>query len=57
MIDVNLNGSFFTAQSAVRQMQRFGNGGSVILVASAAGSIAAKVRALTLNTMVVVDAL
>ena len=43
MIDVNLNGCVYTAQSAVRQMLRFGNGGSIILVASAGGSITTKV--------------
>jgi NAD(P)-dependent dehydrogenase (short-subunit alcohol dehydrogenase family) len=34
---VNLNGVFFTAQAAVRQMERLGKPGSIILVASIAG--------------------
>ncbi|KAI6022030.1 hypothetical protein EDC04DRAFT_2901032 [Pisolithus marmoratus] len=40
VIDVNTNGVFFTAQAAGRQMARFGRGGSIIMVASVAGSVA-----------------
>ncbi|RPD54920.1 sorbose reductase sou1 [Lentinus tigrinus ALCF2SS1-7] len=40
VIAVNLNGTLFTAQAAGRQMVRFGNGGSVIMIASICGSIA-----------------
>lgn len=43
--DVNTNGVLFTAQAAGRQMARFGNGGSIILIASIAGSGALRVRA------------
>ncbi|PCH39619.1 NAD(P)-binding protein [Wolfiporia cocos MD-104 SS10] len=39
VIDINVNGVFFTAQAAGRQMARFGNGGSIILIASMSGSI------------------
>ncbi|TCD60417.1 hypothetical protein EIP91_010209 [Steccherinum ochraceum] len=39
---VNVNGVLFTAQAAGRQMVRFGNGGSIILVASMSGSITNK---------------
>ena len=45
VMDVNINGALYTAQAAGRQMARFGSGGSVILVASAAGYIAIKVSA------------
>ncbi|KAL6309114.1 sorbose reductase sou1 [Sparassis latifolia] len=39
VMDVNVNGVLFTAQAAGRQMARFGNGGSIILIASMSGSI------------------
>ncbi|KAI6022027.1 hypothetical protein EDC04DRAFT_2937481 [Pisolithus marmoratus] len=42
VIDVNTNGVFFTAQAAGRQMARFGLGGSIIMVASMLGSVAAE---------------
>lgn len=43
IIDVNLNGVFYTAQAAGRQMSRFGNGGSIVLIASMSGSITNRV--------------
>ncbi|CAL1704091.1 unnamed protein product [Somion occarium] len=42
VIDVNVNGVLFTAQAAGRQMAKFGNGGSLILIASMSGSITNK---------------
>lgn len=42
MLDINVNGVLFNAQAAGRQMVRFGNGGSIVLVGSMAGSIALK---------------
>ncbi|KAF8892625.1 hypothetical protein BD779DRAFT_1510006 [Infundibulicybe gibba] len=42
VMDVNANGVLFTAQAAGRQMSRFGNGGSIILIASMSGSITNK---------------
>ncbi|RPD72652.1 sorbose reductase sou1 [Lentinus tigrinus ALCF2SS1-7] len=39
-VDVNLKGVLFTAQAAGRQMVRFGQGGSIILIASICGSVA-----------------
>ncbi|KAI0073514.1 sorbose reductase sou1 [Panus rudis PR-1116 ss-1] len=42
VMDINTNGVLFTAQAAGRQIVRFGNGGSLILVASVAGSVAFK---------------
>lgn len=44
VMDVNVNGVLFTAQAAGRQMARFGNGGSIVLIASMSGSITNKVR-------------
>lgn len=46
-MDVNVNGVLFTAQAAGRQMARFGNGGSIVLIASMSGSITNKVRVST----------
>ncbi|PIL23778.1 hypothetical protein GSI_13528 [Ganoderma sinense ZZ0214-1] len=42
VMSINVNGVLFTAQAAGRQMERFGNGGSIILVASMSGSITNK---------------
>lgn len=39
VLDVNVNGVLFTAQAAGQQMERFGNGGSIVLIASMSGSI------------------
>ncbi|KAI0765449.1 sorbose reductase sou1 [Fomes fomentarius] len=39
---VNVNGVFFTAQAAGQQMERFGHGGSIIMVGSISGSGANK---------------
>ncbi|KAF9448353.1 NAD(P)-binding protein [Macrolepiota fuliginosa MF-IS2] len=39
VMNVNVNGVLFTAQTAGRQMARFGNGGSIILIASMSGTI------------------
>ena len=36
---VNCDGVFFTAQAVGRQMRRFGNGGSITLIASMSGTI------------------
>ena len=37
VLDVNVNGVLFTAQAAGQQMERFGNGGSIIMIASICG--------------------
>ncbi|CCM02870.1 uncharacterized protein FIBRA_04983 [Fibroporia radiculosa] len=42
VMDVNVNGVLFAAQAAGRQMARFGNGGSIVLIASMSGSITNK---------------
>ena len=41
---MNVNGVLYTAQAAGQQMEKFGNGGSIILIASMAGSIALQVN-------------
>lgn len=46
MFSVNVTGVFMTAQAVARQMIRFGNGGSVVLIASMSGTVANKVRLL-----------
>ncbi|KAG5639592.1 hypothetical protein H0H81_010794 [Sphagnurus paluster] len=43
VIDINTNGVLYTAQAAGRQMARFGKPGSIILIASIAGSVSIKV--------------
>ncbi|KAL1959674.1 hypothetical protein VTO42DRAFT_1260 [Malbranchea cinnamomea] len=40
MFEVNITGVFMTAQAAAKQMIRFGNGGSIVLIASMSGTIA-----------------
>ncbi|KAH9848959.1 NAD-P-binding protein [Lenzites betulinus] len=39
VLDVNLKGALYTAQAAGQQMERFGNGGSITLIASVAGHL------------------
>jgi NAD(P)-dependent dehydrogenase (short-subunit alcohol dehydrogenase family) len=43
MFSVNVTGVFMTAQAVARQMIRFGNGGSVVLIASMSGTVANRV--------------
>ena len=43
---MNVNGALFTAQAAGRQMLKFGNGGSIILISSISGSVAHRVNGL-----------
>ncbi|KAK7689455.1 hypothetical protein QCA50_007247 [Cerrena zonata] len=42
VLSINVNGVLFTAQAAGQQMEKFGNGGSLILIASMSGSITNK---------------
>ncbi|KAL1976682.1 hypothetical protein VTN31DRAFT_2964 [Thermomyces dupontii] len=42
MLDINVTGVFMTAQAVAKQMIRFGNGGSIVLIASMSGTIANK---------------
>lgn len=44
MFEVNVTGVFMTAQAVAKQMIRFGNGGSIAMIASMSGTIANKVR-------------
>lgn len=44
VLDVNTNGVLYTAQAAGQQMEKFGRGGSIILIASMSGSITNKVE-------------
>ena len=53
---MNVNGVLFTAQAAGQQMERFGNGGSIMMLASVAGSRAIKVGNLVHNVRVVLRA-
>jgi NAD(P)-dependent dehydrogenase (short-subunit alcohol dehydrogenase family) len=44
MMSINVTGVFMTAQAVARQMVRFEQGGSVVLIASMSGSVANRVR-------------
>lgn len=44
MLEVNVTGVFMTAQAVAKQMIRFGNGGSIAMIASMSGTIANRVR-------------
>jgi hypothetical protein len=43
MFEVNVTGVFMTAQAVAKQMIRFGNGGSIAMIASMSGTIANRV--------------
>ena len=43
MFEVNVTGVFMTAQAVAKQMIRFGNGGSIALIASMSGTVANRV--------------
>jgi NAD(P)-dependent dehydrogenase (short-subunit alcohol dehydrogenase family) len=49
MFEVNITGVFMTAQAVAKQMIKYGNGGSIVLIASMSGSIANKVRRLIVS--------
>jgi NAD(P)-dependent dehydrogenase (short-subunit alcohol dehydrogenase family) len=44
MFNINITGVFMTAQAVARQMIKFGNGGSIVLIASMSASVANRVR-------------
>jgi NAD(P)-dependent dehydrogenase (short-subunit alcohol dehydrogenase family) len=44
MFEVNVTGVFMTAQAVAKQMIRFGNGGSIAMIASMSGTVANRVR-------------
>lgn len=43
MMSINVTGCFMTAQAAARQMIKYGNGGSIVMIASMSGTIANRV--------------
>lgn len=43
MMSINVTGVFMTAQAVAKQMVKFGNGGSIVLIASMSGTIANRV--------------
>lgn len=43
MFEVNVTGVFMTAQAVAKQMIRFGNGGSIVMIASMSGTVANRV--------------
>lgn len=44
MFNINITGVFMTAQAVAKQMIKFGNGGSIVLIASMSASVANRVR-------------
>lgn len=40
MFEVNMTGVFMTSQAVAKQMIRFGNGGSIVMIASMSGTVA-----------------
>jgi NAD(P)-dependent dehydrogenase (short-subunit alcohol dehydrogenase family) len=44
MFSVNVTGVFMTAQAVAKQMIRFGNGGSIVMIASMSGTVANRVH-------------
>ena len=44
MFQINITGVFMTAQAVAKQMKKFGNGGSIVLIGSMSGTIANRVR-------------
>jgi NAD(P)-dependent dehydrogenase (short-subunit alcohol dehydrogenase family) len=43
MLEVNVTGVFMTAQAVAKQMIRFGQGGSIVMIASMSGTVANRV--------------
>lgn len=44
MFEVNVTGVFMTAKAVAKQMIRFGNGGSIVMIASMSGTVANRVN-------------
>lgn len=57
MFEVNVTGVFMTAQAVAKQMIRFGNGGSIAMIASMSGTIANRVRSHTSHPGICPDSL
>jgi NAD(P)-dependent dehydrogenase (short-subunit alcohol dehydrogenase family) len=49
MFEVNVTGVFMTAQAVAKEMIRWGNGGSIAMIASMSGSVANRVSRLILS--------
>jgi NAD(P)-dependent dehydrogenase (short-subunit alcohol dehydrogenase family) len=43
MFEINITGVFMTSQAVAKQMIRFGNGGSIVMIASMSGTVANRV--------------
>ena len=43
MFEINITGVFMTAQAVAKQMIKFGNGGSIVMIASMSATIANRV--------------
>lgn len=43
MFEINITGVFMTAQAVAKQMIKFGNGGSIVMIASMSGTVANRV--------------
>lgn len=52
MFEVNVTGVFMTAQAVAKQMIRFGNGGSIAMIASMSGTIANRVSSPSSTTSI-----
>jgi NAD(P)-dependent dehydrogenase (short-subunit alcohol dehydrogenase family) len=55
MFEVNITGVFMTAQAVAKQMIRFGNGGSIALIASMSGTVANRVRCILFEFVSIAD--
>lgn len=44
MFNINITGVFMTAQAVAKQMIKFGNGGSIAMIASMSATVANRVR-------------
>jgi hypothetical protein len=55
MMSINVTGVFMTAQAVARQMVRFGQGGSVVLIASMSGTIANRVCSPSLSSLIYLE--
>lgn len=44
MFEVNVTGVFMTSQAVAKQIIRFGNGGSIVMIASMSGTVVNRVR-------------
>lgn len=51
MLEVNITGVFMAAQAAAKQMIKFGNGGSIALIASMSAHVANRVREMPIPSL------